>query len=127
MKKMATVFLTIVMVFSAGLVFAETALLPDGTVVSAAVDVANKTATVRISGVNPDNVEFYAYEGVEKFGAVNEFTVNLNEGRRFNFTVNGKYALLTPEMAAYPPEFFGPGIGMDCGNSGGCAFLIVGN
>jgi len=124
---MKTTVLTAILVLMAGSVFATTALLPAGSKVSATVDVASRTATVIIVGAEVSGVEFYAYEGVKNLGAVNEFTVNIREGRRFNFTVGGQYALLTPEMSAYPPDFFGSGIGMDCGNLSGCAFLITGN
>ncbi|MCD6149668.1 hypothetical protein J7J13_02690 [bacterium] len=111
--------------------WAATDLLPHGTIVSATVDKTAATAHVNISGTAPVAVEFYGYKGVKKLGAVSNFDVCLREGRRFNFSfkaADGKthFALLTPEMAAYPPEFFGEGVGMDCSNPDGCCFLITG-
>ena len=109
--------------------------VPLGTVVSATVDTSTMTAHVTISGVTPVNVEFYSYEGKVSLGAVNEFNVNLREGRRFNFTFNEDgntwYALVDPTMATPPaPDFFGDGIGMDCSyvenGQPKCTFLIAG-
>jgi hypothetical protein len=103
---------------------AATKLLPAGSIVSAAI--SGDTATVNITGVMPKNVEFYSYEGVKSLGSVNTFTVNLREGRRFNFVYGeGTYALLTPDMITYPPDFVGPGIAIDNSDPRGCAFIIV--
>lgn len=70
------------------------------------------------------SIEFYNYQKPEVLG--DSATVDLNDGRRFNVVDSaGVYALLTPDMKAYPPDFFGPGVGLDCGNPAGCAFLIT--
>ncbi len=129
MKKFLSVLLlTVFFVFGlVGSALAATEILPKGAMVSAAVDKATATARVTVRGVIPIDVELYNYKGVKHLGAVTDFDVNLREGRRFNFTFNeDTFALLTPEMAAYPPDFFGPGIGMDCSGSDGCCFMITG-
>ncbi len=114
-------------IFSTAFAFAEAELPPKGTCVSAVVD-KNK-AIIKISGVVPTDIEFYSYEGIKHLnlsGSKNEFAIDLNKGRRFNFRFNnGKYVLLVPEMAADPPSFFGKGIGLDCSNDNGCCFLIL--
>lgn len=101
-------------------------LVPEGTVVSA--DVTGATATVTITGVTPVDVELYGHEGVKHLGPVATFTVNLREGRRFNFKfkndVSEYYALITPDMVNYPQDFLGPGVALDCNNPNGCCFVI---
>lgn len=126
MKKsnIVVVCLMVLLIGLAGSALAETKLLPKGVVVSATCDLAAQTAKVSVAGMN-GVIEFYSYEKVENLNG-NPATVDLNAGRRFNVKDNqGFYALLTPDMAAYPPAFFGPGIGLDCGNPAGCAFLIT--
>jgi hypothetical protein len=111
-------------VIGIGMAYASTKMLPKGVTVSAAID--GDVATVTISGVTPSNVQYYSYEGVKDLGPRNTFTVNLREGRRFNFTFDaGNYALLVPDMITYPPEFVGPGIAVDNSDPRGCAFIIV--
>ena len=109
----------------AGSAFAAPKMVPEGTFVSAVV--AGSRATVTIQGLKPVNVEYYSYEGVKDLGAVSTFTLNLREGRRFNFTFGQEayYVLLTPDMYSWPPDFVGPGIKIDCSDPRGCAFIIV--
>ena len=133
MKKFfASVSLLVVMAIALPAIAKEKPkLLPEGVVVSAVVNKIDKTATVTITGIKLVKVEFYAYEEVKEIDPNTSFTVNIREGRRFNFSFkaeDGKahFALLTPEMAAYPLSFFGPGIGMDCSSPDGCCFLIIG-
>ena len=107
-----------------GSVFAgETEMLPRGAKVSATI--AGDIATVTISGVTPDNFEFYSYKKVVYMGPVAKAELDLNKGYRFNFKFGGGlYVLLTPEMIDSPPPFVGPGIAIDCSNAGGCCFKI---
>jgi len=127
---LATIFIVDLVEFATAATKAK--LLPEGVVVSATIDKTVAKAHINISGITPVDVEVYTYEeGATHLGAVANFDVNLREGRRFNFSfkaADGKthFALLTPEMAAYPPEFFGEGVGMDCSNPDGCCFLITG-
>ena len=125
MKKSIFTALSVLFVIAiAGSALAKTALLPKGKKVCVTVH-ENGTATI----VPPAGylVEFYAYEEVRNFPA-GTVTIDLREGRRFQvIDSNGVYALLTPEMAKNPPDFFGPGTGEDCSNSRGCCFLITGN
>ena len=109
--------------FCGSVVLAETEMLPAGAKVSATV--AGDIVTVTIAGVTPEDVEFYSYKKVVHLGPVTTFKIDINQGYRFNFKFGGGfYALLTPEMAARLPGFFGPGVGLDCNNSGGCCFKI---
>lgn len=123
MKKI--IMAMVVVLAMAGSAFAAPKMVPEGTVVSAVI--SGSVATVTISGVKPLNVEYYSYEGVKDLGPVSTFTVNLREGRRFNFTFGQEayYALLTPDMYTYPPDFVGPGTKIDCSDPRGCAFIIV--
>lgn len=124
MKKLVAVFFVVCMLAAgAKVVLAKTTLLPAGTVVKARV---NTDGTAVITPPTGWAVEYYAYEGIKNFSA-GPATVNLREGRRFQVkNQQGIYALLTPDMAAYPPDFFGPGVGLDCTNSAGCTFIITG-
>lgn len=106
-----------------GPVLAETEMLPEGAKVSATI--SGDVATVTITGVTPEDVEFYSYKKVVHLGPVTTFKVNINQGYRFNLKFGGGfYALLTPEMAERLPKFFGPGVGLDCKNQAGCCFMI---
>jgi hypothetical protein len=117
-------FLVVVLIcVVCGPVLAETEILPAGAKVSATT--AGDIVTVTITGVTPEDVEFYSYKKVVHLGPVTTFKIEINQGYRFNFKFGGGfYALLTPEMATRPPKFFGPGIGMDCKNQAGCCFMI---
>jgi opacity protein-like surface antigen len=123
MKKIMAV--AVMVLAMAGSAFAAPKMVPEGTVVSAVI--SGSVATVTIQGVKPLNVEFYSYEGVKELGGVSQFTLNLREGRRFNFTFGPEayYALLTPDMYSWPPDFVGSGIKIDCSDPRGCAFIIV--
>ena len=126
MKKMMIIMMCLVAVagFMASNALAETKILPKGVVISAICDLTAQTAKVEVNGMSGVTIEFYAYEEVKKLE--NPATIELNTGRRFNVKDSqGYYALLTPDMAAYPPSFFGPGVGLDCGNPAGCAFVIT--
>ncbi|HCU01305.1 TPA: hypothetical protein DIC62_00660 [Candidatus Nomurabacteria bacterium] len=106
---------------------AATKLLPAGAKVSATVS-NDGIAHVSVTGAPVERIELYTYEGVKDVKA-SKATMNLREeGRRFQVVLEGGfYALLTPEMAAVPcPDFFGPGTGLDCSNTGGCAFIVTG-
>ena len=106
-----------------GSAMAETEMLPAGAKVSAIV--SGDIATVTITGVTPDDVEFYSYKKVVHLGPVTTFKIDINQGYRFMFTFGGGfYVLLTPEMAERLPKFFGPGIDLDCKNPAGCCFMI---
>lgn len=80
---------------------------------------------VHITGVAPVKVEVYTprsrtLNGACDFGAAN--------GERFNFTFrcakgHEHYALLTDNMAAFLPEFFGQGIGLDNTDCCGSTFI----
>ncbi len=132
MKKLISslIVLLVVMLCFTGGALAAARLLPKGVVVSAKVN-AKGTAQVSIVGVVPTDVEFYSYGRTKHLGSINKFKIDLNSGRRFNFKfkVNGSeyFALLTPEMVMLSPDFFGPGIGLDCSNVEGCVFLVTGN
>jgi len=135
-KRMTTVLVALVVgLFFAGSVSARTAMVPDGTVVSAKVDMEKKTATVTITGLQSTGIEIYSYKGVEKLtGAstsTSTFQMNLREGRRFQIVFEGPkgtaYALLAPGMVNNPwaQELFGKGIGLDCSDPRGCCFMVV--
>jgi hypothetical protein len=110
-------------VLCSGVAMADTKLLPKGVVVSATCNLADETATITVAGMSGAKIEYYQYEKPQILDS--PATVNLNEGRRFQVVDGGGvYALLTPDMAAYPPRAFGHGVGLDCSNPEGCAFLI---
>lgn len=100
-------------------------MLPKGARVNARL--SKGIARVSISGVKLSNVEFYSSSGKMNLGAVNEFEIKLNEGRRFNFvfSVEGTlhYALLSSDMKAV--SFIGKNIEIDCSDKRGCAFKIM--
>jgi hypothetical protein len=127
MKKIGIIGLMLLLLVAfAGLAQATPKMLPDGAVVSA--EISGSTATVNIRGAKVVDVEYYGYEGVKHLGAVNTFTVNLREGRRFNFVFRDGgeyYALITPDMHSYPPDFFGSGVAPECTNPDGCCFVIT--
>jgi len=127
MKKISLFFLLAIVavcVVCGPVVAGETKMLPTGAKVSATV--GGNSATVTISGIDPEMVEYYNHGKVVYLGAVKSFTINLDEGYRFNFKFGGgKYVLLTPEMKDYPPAFFGPGVALDCSNPQGCCFKIT--
>ncbi len=131
MKKLISslVVLVAILCFTGG-ALAAARLLPKGVVVSAKIN-AKGTAQINIVGVVPTDVEFYSYGRTKHLGSINKFKIDLNSGRRFNFKfkVNGRdyFVLLTPEMVILSPDFFGPGIGLDCSNNEGCVFLVTGN
>lgn len=122
----ASILFGLLFLLSSGMAYATPKLLPAGTVVSAVIE--GEVATVTIAGVKPVDVEFYSYEGVKHLGAVSTFKIKLREGRRFNFVFKdgneAYYALITPDMANYPPDFFGKGVAADCSDSRGCNFII---
>jgi hypothetical protein len=108
---------------------AETVLVTDGVVTATCHP--NKTAEVTVPV--GWQIDFYSYEKYKVLPAGKQL-INLNRGRRFNIVKSDTvhlsrddrtYALLTPDMAAYPPELFGNGVGLDCGNAAGCCFLIT--
>lgn len=102
---------------------ADTSLLPKGAVVSATCNLADETATITVAGMSGAKIEYYQYEKPQVLDS--PATINLNEGRRFQVVDGGGvYALLTPDMAAYPPRSFGHGVGLDCSNPEGCAFVV---
>jgi hypothetical protein len=95
-------------------------ILPEGVVVS------YDGSLVHITGIRPVNVEIYS-SGTQHLGSVQEFRAE--KGARFNFTFRCSnqhvhYVLITPEMAAFLPDFFGKGIGLDCSDCCGCAFIV---
>jgi hypothetical protein len=111
------------------LALAETELVIDGTVT--AVCSPNRTAEIVVPA--GWQIDFYGYEKAEVLPTGKQI-IDLNKGRRFNIVKSSTiqrprgsrtYALLTPDMAAYPPEVFGKGIGLDCGNPAGCAFMVT--
>lgn len=106
---------------------AATKTLPKGAKVSASVK-SDRTADIKVTGV-PDleMIEYYAY-GKPKVIKGAEVSVDIDrEGRRFQVLFGGGfYAFLSPDMRDYPPDFFGPGVGLDCSNPGGCCFIITG-
>ena len=124
MKKLVAVFFVVcVLAAGATVVLAKTILLPAGAVVTAQV---NTDGTAVITPPAGWSVEYYGYEGIKNF-PVGPTTINLRNGRRFQVKdQRGVYALLTPDMAAYPPDFFGLGVGMDCSNAKGCTFIVTG-
>ena len=133
MKKYVSCLIGIWMVFFfVGGAWATTKLLPKGTVVSATINVKKEVAHISIKGVVPVEIKVYKYAGPTNIlGRTNSFNIDLNSGRRFNFkfkATNGReyFVLLTPEMANFPPSFFGKDIGLDCSNADGCVFLITG-
>lgn len=101
-------------------------LLPKGAKVSAVVH-SDGTADITVAGVDAlDRIEYYSY-GEAKNLKGPAIKIDLREGRRFQVVNGGYYALLTPDMNAKPrPEFFGPGVGLDCSNTGGCTFIVSG-
>lgn len=129
MKKIIVALLAVTAMVVAGgnLANAATKILPAGAKVSASVS-SDGMATISVSGVSDiEKVEYYAYEGIKSIDG-NNASINLREGRRFQVVFGGGYyTLLTPEMSAVPhPEFFGPGVGLDCSNPGGCCFIVTG-
>lgn len=124
MKKLIILLAIVAVCFICGPAYAETEILPAGAKVSATI--SGDEATITITGITPEMVEFYSHKKIVYLGAVTTFKVNLNEGYRFNFKFGGgKYALLTPEMASRLPGFFGPGIGLDCKDPRGCCFMVM--
>lgn len=128
MKKIVMIGMIVILLFAlTGLASATPKLVPEGTVASA--DVSGATATIAIRGVDIVDVELYNHEGVKHLGAVNTFTINLREGRRFNFKFKSSdgeyYALITPDMIGCPQDFLGPGVALDCNNPNGCCFVIM--
>ena len=114
-----------------GVAFATPQMLPTGTVVSAKL-VKPGIAAVSINGpITVVRFERYTSSGmVVSLGPRTTFDLNLQNGQRFNFMFSDKtgkiyYALITPEMAARPPSFFGPGVGLDCSSSAGCCFIVT--
>ena len=130
-EKAMRTFITVVLAVAGMMMLAvgadaATKILPAGAKVSATV--ANDgTAQLVVTGVKTEQIEYYSYEGVKTFKE-GKSSINLREGRRFQVVFDGgHYALLTPEMSAVPhPEFFGPGVGLDCSNQGGCCFIVTG-
>lgn len=131
MKKRMIMVMLVACLFFVGNVSARTAMVPEGTVVSARVDMEKKTATVTIIGLQPTGIEVYTYEGIRKLDGTSAFQVNLREGRRFQVLFSGSkgvsYFLLTPEMAKNPwaQDLFGKGIGLDCSSPDGCCFMVI--
>ncbi|NLC31189.1 MAG: hypothetical protein GX765_04025 [Candidatus Moranbacteria bacterium] len=128
MKKIIVALLAVTAMVVAGgnLANAATKLLPKGSEVSATVS-SSGIATIVVTGV-PDfeGIEYYAYEGIENIKQGEGVDI-YQKGRRFQVVFGGGfYTLLTPDMRDYPPEFFGPGVGLDCSNDRGCAFIITG-
>ena len=127
MKKQILAVLVVMAMVVGGttLANAATKLLPKGSKVSAAVS-SDGMAQITVSGVDPEKIEYYAYDGTKDLNG-STVAIDLREGRRFQVVFGGGfYALITPDMRDYPPEFFGPGVGLDCSNDRGCAFIITG-
>ncbi len=129
MKKITIMMIMVVVGAYTTLALAETELVTDGTVT--AICSPNRTAEI----VVPVGwqIDFYGYEKAEVLPTGKQI-IDLNKGRRFNIVKSSTiqrprgsrtYALLTPDMAAYPPEVFGKGIGLDCGNPAGCVFVVT--
>ncbi|MGW8185388.1 MAG: hypothetical protein ACWGHO_04750 [Candidatus Moraniibacteriota bacterium] len=126
-KSIVAILVVMAMVMAGGtLANAATKLLPKGAKVSASV-ASDGMAQISVSGIDPEKIEYYAYDGIKEITG-SAATIDLREGRRFQIVFDGGlYALLTPDMAAVPhPDFFGQGIGLDCSNSGGCCFIVTG-
>ena len=108
--------------------FAEPKALPAGTMVNAVC--VGSTATVTVSGVAVESMEYYYYfKPLDRVGAGNVYSFNLDDGRRFNFTfAGGYYAGLSAEMSkryGYPASFLGQNIDIDNSNPLGAAFVIT--
>lgn len=127
MKKSMLVAMAVMAILAVGSwASAATKLLPKGAKVSASVT-SDGMAQITVSGFDPEKIEYYAYDGIKEVSG-STATVDLREGRRFQVVFGGGfYSLLTPEMVAIPhPDFFGPGVGLDCSNPGGCCFIVTG-
>lgn len=103
--------------------------LPAGSLVSAVCN-GDNTATVNISGVQVESMEMYKYFlPLERLTSATSYAVNLDEGRRFNFTFDGGfYAGLSKEMAkryGYPASFLGNNMDVDNSDDRGAAFIIT--
>lgn len=129
MKKMVMIGLIVVLtIITATVVYATPKSLPAGTTVSAVCN-GDNTATVLVNGVRVEKFDKYHYfKNTESTSGSNRVVLDLNEGRRLNFTFDGGYyAGLSKEMAKkyYGASFLGANIDIDDSDPHGAAFIVT--
>lgn len=134
MKRLTMLLVSMmILVFCATSAIADPKMLPADAMVQVNCN-GDNTATVNISGVEVESVDFYRYFLPTKpLGAGSSFTINLDEGRRFNFTFDGGYfAGLAPELSKHATfggaAFLGNNANMidiDSGGSNGSSFVVT--
>ena len=92
--------------------------LPQGATITATV--SGDTATITVTGISGASLERYYWERIDKSPG---WTIDLKQGRRFQVPSEGKYLLITPEMASGGPYKL-VGVCIDCSNEKGCCLIV---